>query len=441
MRGLPCLAAIAASCLLAAPAEKQLRPGESELYNGVIRDLGAANATKALADLDTWRQKLPDSDYKDERSALYVQTYAMSNQPAKALDAAGELLAKDLTAAFTGTEGQAVILRLLYNSVWAISQLPHPTAAQLATGAKAANQLTDYDKPLPGVDASKWAEARKDMQSKAAAAMLYIAILPGIQAMAKQPPDCFSAETVYTKALTDYPDKSALSYELGRVLNCEAKTVPEKQPLAIYEFLRAATIDPTLGDERNDKKKIQAFADNAYIKFHGSDEGLEPLRQHVRHSPLPPADFKIATAADVEEAKAAQFEKDHPQLALWLKIKGVLSAGDGVQYFESQMKDAAVPQLTGVLIEAKPACHAKELLVSVPLPEAPRPLHAEIRLKLDKPLAGKPEPNAEFQWEGVPSAFTRDPFLLTMDAETSKLQGLNLTPCTAPNVTRKRTNP
>jgi len=432
MRSLPWIAVIAASCLIAAPAEKQLRPGESELFNDVLKDLGAANATKALADLDTWQQKLPDSDYKDERSALYVQTYAMSNQPAKALDAAGELLAKDLSSKFTGPEGQAVILRLLYNSVWAISQLPRPTPSQLTAGSRAAHQLMDYDTPLPGVDASKWAEARKDMQSKATAALLYIAILPGIQAMAKQPPDCASAESVYAKALTEYPEKSALSYELGRALNCEAKTDPEKQPAAIYEFLRAATIDPTLGDERNDEKKILAFADNAYIKFHGSDEGLEQLRQQVRHSPLPPADFKIATAADVEEAKRAQFEKDHPQLALWQKIKGVLSADAGAQYFESQMKDAAVPQLTGVLIEAKPACHARELLVSVPLPDTPRPLHTEIRLKLDKPLAGKPEPNTEFQWEGVPSAFTKDPFLLTMDADTSKLQGLNLTPCTAP---------
>jgi hypothetical protein len=277
MRSLPCIAVIAASWLIAAPAEKQLRPGESELYNDVLKDLGAANATKALADLDTWQQKLPDSDYRDERSALYVQTYAVSNQPAKALDAAGELLAKDLSATFTGPEGQAVILRLLYNSVWAISQLPHPTPSQLSAGAKAAHQLMDYDQPLPGVDASKWAEARKDMQSKANAALLYIAILPGIQAMAKQPPDCASAEPVYSKAVTYYPDKSALSYELGRVLNCEAKTMPEKQPAAIYEFLRAATVDPTLGDERNDKKKILAFADNAYIKFHGSDEGLEHL--------------------------------------------------------------------------------------------------------------------------------------------------------------------
>jgi hypothetical protein len=66
---------------------------------------------------------------------------------------------------------------------------------------------------------------------------------------------------------------------------------------------------------------------------------------------------------------------------------------------------------------------------TVPLPDAQQPLQAEIRLKLDKPLAGKPELNAEFQWEGVASAFTRQPFMATMDVETSKLQGLKTAPC------------
>jgi len=429
MNALRCIVAIGVSCVLALAAEKQLRPGESELYGDVVKDLGAANAPKALADLDSWRQKIPDSDYKDDRAALYVQTYALANQPAKALDAAAELLAKDVTVLFTGPDGQATVLRLLYNSVLAVSQLPNPTPDELATGAKAAQLLRDYDRPLPGVAADKWAEARKDMRAKAEAALLYVQILPGIQAMAKQPPDCSAAEAVYRKALTDNPAKAALSYELGRTLNCEAKTDPQKQSAAIYEFLRAATIDPTLGDARNDQKKIRAFADNAYLKFHGSDEGLEQLRQQVRQAPLPPADFRIETAADIEEAKRAQFEKDHPQVALWMKIRGVLSADDGAQYFESQMKDAAVPQLTGVLLEAKPGCHPKELLVAVPLPDAPQPLHAEITLKLDKPVAGKPELNEEFQWEGVPSSFTKQPFMLNMDAETGKIQGLKVVPC------------
>jgi len=49
----------------------------------------------------------------------------------------------------------------------------------------------------------------------------------------------------------------------------------------------------------------------------------------------------------------------------------------------------------------------------------------------DKPLAltGKPDLNAEIQWEGVPQAFTKEPFLLTMNTEKGKIQGLKVSPC------------
>jgi hypothetical protein len=428
--------ALIAACSIALAAEKQLKPGESEAYNEVVKDLSATSFAKALADLDTWRQKYPDSDFNDDRSALYVQTYAGTNQPARALDTAGELLSKDLTTAFP----PAAVIRLLYNAVWAISQIPNPTPTELTTGANAAYQLIAYDQPLPGVTAEKWNEARADMRERAAAALLYIAMLPGIQAMAKQPPDCPAAESAYRKALTDYADKAALSYELGRALNCEAKTMPEKQSPAVYEFLRAATIDPTLGNPGNDKKKIQSFADNAYVRLHGSDEGLEQLRSQVKDSPLPPADFKIPTATEIAEARRREFENDNPQLALWMKIKGALSDSNGELYFANELKDSAVPQLKGRLVEAKPECRPTELMVAVPLPGQEQSAPVEIRLKLDKALAGKPNLNSEFQWEGIPSAFTREPFLLTMYVETAKLQGLTTTPCAPPakNSARKK---
>jgi hypothetical protein len=436
------IALFAASYSIATGAEKQLKPGESEIYTEVVKDLGAPNFPKALSDLDTWRQKFPDSDFTDERSALYVQTYAGSNQPAKALDTAGDLLSKDLTATFPGPTGQPTIIRLLYNAVWAISQIASPTPGELTSGATAAHQLMAYDQPLPGVTAEKWNEARTDMRDRAAAALLYIAMLPGIQAMAKQPPDCPAAESAYSKALMVYPDRAALSYELGRALNCEAKTMPDKQAPAVYEFLRAAVIDPTLGNPGNDKKKIQTFADNAYIRLHGGAEGLEQLKLQVKESPLPPADFTIRTATEIAESRRLKFEKDNPQLALWMKIKGALSDSNGEQYFAGELKDSAVPPLKGTLMEATPECRPKELLVAVPLPPLPdaqqQSAPIEIRLKLDKPLTGKPEVKTEFQWEGVPSAFTREPFLLTMDVETARLQDLKTTPCASPVKSRVR---
>jgi hypothetical protein len=74
---------------------------------------------------------------------------------------------------------------------------------------------------------------------------------------------------------------------------------------------------------------------------------LEQLRQQVKQSPLPPADFRIMTALEIADEKRAQFEKNNPEIALWMKIKGVLSGDSGEQYFDSQMKDAEVPTTEG----------------------------------------------------------------------------------------------
>ena len=111
-------------------------------------------------------------------------------------------------------------------------------------------------------------------------------------------------------------------------------------------------------------------------------------------------------------------------------MRAALAAENGDQYFASELKDSAVPKFIGVLVTAKPECRPKELLVAIRAPESERPSDAEIRLQLDKPLAGKLAPNAELSFEGVASAFTKTPFQLTMTVESSKLTGVKTSPCT-----------
>ncbi|MEI9974226.1 MAG: hypothetical protein WDO73_20550 [Ignavibacteriota bacterium] len=41
------------------------------------------------------------------------------------------------------------------------------------------------------------------MKEQASAALLYIAMQPGVQAMAKQPPDCTSAAAAFARAVRD----------------------------------------------------------------------------------------------------------------------------------------------------------------------------------------------------------------------------------------------
>jgi tetratricopeptide (TPR) repeat protein len=403
---------------------------EADLYGKVTKSAGVNDWKQALADLDTWKQKYPDSDFKNDREMYFVQAYAGLNQWGKAVDTAGPLIDQGLDKIFDDPKyGPSQQLAVLFKTVQAITQVPNPTPAELAIGEKAAHQLYDFNHKPEGVSDADWEKARTaQLQPPAKATMLWIAMQPGSQAMAKN--DFAAAETAFTKALNDHPDSAAISYNLGLALSKQ-----KKNSEAVYEFLRATVMDPTLGGT-SDPAKIKQFADSNYTRIHGSTEGLDQLKEQVKASPLPPAGFKIKTATEIAEEKEAEFEKSNPQLAMWMKIKAALSDTGGEQYFESSLKGAGVPPLKGILVEAKPACRPKELLIAVPLPDAKTPYPAEISLKLvdadDKPLplTGKPELNAEVVWEGVPSAFTKEPFLLTMNAEKAKIQGLKVAPCT-----------
>ncbi|MCX6630060.1 MAG: hypothetical protein NTW28_20780, partial [Candidatus Solibacter sp.] len=50
--------------------------------------------------------------------------------------------------------------------------------------------------------------------------------------------------------------------------------------------------------------------------------------------------------------------------------------------------------------------------------------------KLDAALTGAPEAGGTIQWTGVPTAFVKDPFMLTMETEKAKVENLKLSPCT-----------
>jgi len=142
--------------------------GEYDIYNDVTKDMLAKNFAKMITDLDAWKQKYPTSDFKDDRSALYIQAYAGSGQWAKVLDEAGPLLSKDLKTVLNDPKtGPADQMRALYTATTAIAQVPNPTADEFAIATKAAQQLMDYDTKPAGASDADWAAARAQLQAAA----------------------------------------------------------------------------------------------------------------------------------------------------------------------------------------------------------------------------------------------------------------------------------
>ncbi len=426
----------------AAQEKKYKDNAEYDIYNEVIKDLGAKQFPKMITDLDTWKQKYPESDFKDVRTLLYVQAYQNAGQYAKALDSAGELLSKNLDQVFndpkTGTQS---ILQLLYAATATVQQAfaksENLSPEELATGEKAAKQLLDFNKPPAGMEGKAWEDARKQLQAAAKGTLMAIALRPGDMAMAKKPQDCQTAADAYEKALTQYPDQTFISYKLGSAWACLARATPDKTaeiaPKAIFEFVRSAVLDPSLGGSQPDPARTTKYADDFYKNYHGSDEGLSQLKETVKTAALPPAGFTIKTKAQLDAEAENELKEKFPKYALWLSIKRQLAEpSTGKQYFEGQMKDSLVEGLKGTIVEAKPACRSKELVITVPRPDQPGVnVVPEITLKLDAALTGKPE-LGEIEFDGVPAAFTPDPFMLTMDVEKAKIRGLKVSPCAAP---------
>jgi hypothetical protein len=398
----------------AQPQKKVKDQGEYELYNNVNKETDPA---KKLQYLNQWVEKYPDSDYQEEQLRYYDQL----NQPAKVMELGQKILTKDpksLTA-----------LTLMSQD---IQKLPNPSPDQLMAAQHAAQSLLsnmDSLKPSTVTD-DQWKQVRPQLEALAKGTVEWIETKPAQDAMAKK--DYASAEAAWIKIVQAHPDNGQFAYQLGSTVVSEKD--PNKYPLAIYEIARALEIG---GLPAQNRPQVEAYLNKIYTAYHGADdEGLKQLRQLARSGALPGPEFKIQTAAEVAAKKEEEFKEKNPQLALWMGIKKQLADTNGDQYFESSMKGTALPKLKGTLVDAKPACRSKELVVALS-----DNTHPEVTLKLDMPLTNKPNLGTEIQFDGgAPTAFTKDPFNLTLDTEKDKVDGITGDPCGAPKkgVTRKK---
>jgi hypothetical protein len=392
----------------------------------VAKDFTSKDSSKALSDLDVWKQAYPESALKIERECLYVQAYGDSNQPDKAIGAASALIAS----------GEKIdtpsLLRVLFTSMTAIRRITSATAEQMEFAESAARRLETFEKP-DNVTPEAWAQASSELRAAATDVLLYIEISRSAAARIRN--DCPAAEAAAHRAIDVYADSVQAAWYLGMAELCLQKTDPKRVLVAIWEFSRAATIDPVKG--KVDPKWQQDVAapnlKKIYEQYHGVDaEGLAQLKAISLTSSMPPPDFTISSAQEIAERKQAAFETKFPEVALWMRIKAQLSGPGGEEYFVSGLKGSALPRLRAVVVEAKPPCRPSQLLVAVRMPEEATIPPAEIALKLDKPLSGAVATHSELGFEGVPAAFTQSPFMLAMDVEIRQIDGLDLHACPSP---------
>jgi hypothetical protein len=383
----------------AQPEKKVKDQGEWDIFNDVTK---ATDPNKKLALLNTWKEKYPQTDYKQDRLIIFLDTYKNLGQPEKMVTTAKEILADD-PKNFTAMYWIATIVPTIPT---AGTNVEYQDLAEKASRGMLDNLDATFaaDKRPAATPEDAWKKARVDMQATAYKA-------GGWTAMVKK--NAGVAEDNFTKALQANPAAGEVSYWLG--LTIVGQKDPATYPKGLYHIARAAAYDGPGALSPAGRQQVNDYLTKAYKGFHGDETGLAELKAQAKASALPPAEFKIASVKDIAEAKLKQEEeaaKADPMGAMWKNLHTELSGPNGTQYFESGLKDAAVPRLRGTVVS-----HTSKSIV-LALSDKTTP---QVTLELETPITGKAEPGTVIEFEGVGKTFTREPFMLTMDTERAKI--------------------
>ncbi len=103
--------------------------------------------------------------------------------------------------------------------------------------------------------------------------------------------------------------------------------------------------------------------------------------------------------------------KNDPARELWAALKKALLADNGDEYFRTTVKNAEMTPLKGLVIAVLPNGEAKKAMVTMSDAET-----ADITLILPQGKAKmEVKAGAEIEFTGVAVAFTKTPFMFTVD--------------------------
>lgn len=394
------------------PQKMAKDPAEAELINSIAKDPDAANRLKSL---EKWSKDYAETAYAPERQQFYLVTYQQLNRTKDAFAVAQEIL--------KANPNDELALRTIISAMYVLNP---PNAAELDAAEKASTYLLANLDAIYAADKKPATQSAADWEKLKPQMQVYAQKTLGVIAFTRK--DNAKAEAEFIKTLKLDPTQGQASYFLANALLAQRTTDPAKQPPSIFEFARAAVWDGPNSLPADFRKTVMTSVAKTYKQYHGSDEGFDQLVALAKTNALPPEGFTILSNSDIAAAKAkAQQAADaaDPMRALWRTIKTELTGDNGPSYFESSVKDAALPggvnnvrKFKGRLVSMSPALRPKELTLAVEKPDV-----ADVTLKLDSPLAGKMEPGGEIEFEGVAKSFTKEPYMLTFEVEKAKLSG------------------
>ncbi|MFZ0957037.1 MAG: hypothetical protein WAN60_11895 [Candidatus Sulfotelmatobacter sp.] len=402
------IAVIAGARVAAQPAQSQPAAPQSSApvikdpaeYNAYVAATQSKDPAAEISGLEAFLTQYPNSIMKNQALEILMSKYQETGNQAKTLETATKLVASD------PNNVRALTLLAYFDRMAAFGGAAN--AAQLNTDAKKYGQqgldnLAKFTKPDGTSDADF--QKMKDQMKAIFQAAIGFACL--------QSKDYACAIANLKPAADANPADLSIIYPLA--LSYLGQTPPDYQN-GIWFAARAAAIAPA-----QNQPGLEKYARAQYVKFHQGEDGwpaiLAAAKANGPQAPIPPP----PTPADQAHAMAIATPPDQMDFAQWEFILGNGAQADQDLVWNA-IKGKAV-QLVGTVIKATPT--EFDIAGSLDDIDAKK---ADITLTFEEQVPARliPKEGASIDFQGEPSAYTPNPFMMTME------KGLLAKPKTTP---------
>jgi len=374
-------------------------PAEYNAYMGAIQQKDPA---AQISGLEAYLTQYPNSVMKVAALQTLMQDYQQTNNQAKTVETAQKLVAAD------SCNERALALLSFIDRLKA--QGGDPNAKQDLVDAKKYGDsglecLPKFTKP-EGTSEADFDKMKGQMTGIFNAAI-------GISDLTDK--DYNDARKALRSAADSSPDEQkdfSVVYPLALAYAGPTPADPSVAPDpldAIWFAARASAVAPN----PQYQQQIEKYAKGLYIKYHGGDDGWTDLLAQAKANPDPPAGFAIKPAPTPPEqahAMVAATTPDKMDFATW-QFVFVNGSKDDQDAVWNAIKGKAV-QMQGTVIHATPT--EFEIAGSSDDIDAKK---ADITLLFPEkvPVRLVPKDGATLDFQGEPSSYTSNPFMMTMD--------------------------
>jgi tetratricopeptide (TPR) repeat protein len=397
-----------------APAQKKEIKDPAE-YNAYMAAINSQDPNAKASALEGFVTQYPNSVMKEDALELLMRTYQQLNNIPKTMETANRVL-----QANPNNVTALALLSYLHRLQAQAGQDPQNNLAKSREFAeRGLKALQIYQKPegMSDLDFAKL----KDQLAGIFNASIGIAALQGNQFDVAQ------------KALQDAVGVSANDFSVVYPLALAYLNAPQPDYLkGIWYIARAANLAPT----PQYKQQIGEFGRRKYMKFHGGDDGWPDVLSQAQSQPIPPATFAIKPApTPAEQAAKMCAEKTAAQMS-FDEIQFVLTSGNQqcADQVWGQIKDKPLA-MVGNVVDASPT----ELTIAGTYDDInATPPKADITLTMAGEMTAKqmPKPGQQQAFQGKPTSYTPNPFMMQMEDGTLVVQKSSAPPAKKP-VARK----